>query len=327
KLAEEVPEKFKGKKLPFYQDVDGFRLPGIFSAESHRSALAYRPRPDDLFVVSYPKCGTTWLQNIIACIHRDGQPFQSAQEFFTLTPCPQIVGVEAVEKMKRPGAIKYHLPYHMMPMSSEAKYIFIARNPKDCCVSFYHFTENVIGYEFQEGEFDVFFELFVEGKTDFGDYFDYLLSWYEHRNDPNVLFITYEELKKDTKTNVFRIAEFMDPQYKEALEKDEKLLEDVIYHSSFSFMKEHFNRHLAEISSLPKDMILNNPDLPADLRELFGGEKKVFHPDSAAVSFVRKGVVGDWRNYFSKEQNERLEKKFRERTAGTDIADLWKDIM
>ncbi|XP_054710941.1 sulfotransferase ssu-1-like [Uloborus diversus] len=326
-MAEDIPETIKGKKIPFYRDIDGFRLPGMFSVEAFRSALAYKPRPDDLFIVTYPKCGTTWVQNIVACIYRDGKPFQSALEFFTQTPFLEMTGAEAAETMKRPGAIKFHLPYHMTPMSAEAKYIFVARNPKDCCVSFYHHTENILGYEFQGGDFDVYFELFMEGKVDFGDYFDCLLSWYEHRNDPNVLFITYEELKKDTKTNVLRIAEFMGSQYREALEKDEKLLADVIHHSSFAFMKEHLNRHLAEMCTLPKEMIINNPDVPENLRKLFGGDKKLFNSDQTSVTFVRKGIVGDWHNYFSKEQNERMEKKFKERTAGTDLPDLWKDVM
>lgn len=85
---------------------------------------------------------------------------------------------------------------------------------QDCCVSFYHHTENIAGYNFQGGSFDDYFELFINGQVDYEDYFDCVMSWYEHRNDPNVLFITYEELKKDTVKNVLKIAEFMGPQYK-----------------------------------------------------------------------------------------------------------------
>ncbi|KFM75293.1 Sulfotransferase 1C2A, partial [Stegodyphus mimosarum] len=228
--------------------------------------------------------------------------------------------------MPRPGALKVHIPFHLTPWSDEAKYIFVARNPKDCCVSLYHHTENIVGYRF-EGSFDDFFEIFIEGKTDFGDYFDTLLSWYEHRNDPNVLFITYEELKKDTKKNILKIAEFMGPQYKETLENNEKVLQDVINYSSFNFMKENFNKSYAEFDSMPKGLIKNNPDIPPGVRHLFSAEGNIFKPHPEGVQVVRKGIVGDWRNYFSPEQNARLEEKFRERTAGTDIPDLWKDVM
>jgi hypothetical protein len=44
-------------------------------------------------------------------------------------------------------------------------------------------------------------------------------------------------------------------------------------------------------------------------------------------AFVRKGVVGDWRNYFSAAQATRLAEKFRARTSGTAIADLWPGLV
>lgn len=315
------------RKTPFYQYVDGFCLPGMFSADALRSALAYKPRPDDLFIVTYPKCGTTWVQNIVSCIFKNGKPFESAQEFLTQTPFLEMTGAEAAETMKRPGAIKFHLPFHLTPWSTEAKYIFVARNPKDCCVSFFHHTKNIAAYDYEEGTFDDFFELFIEGKVDFGDYFETVLSWYEHRNDPNVLFITYEELKKDNVTGVLKIAGFMGSQYKEALEKDEKLLRDVIHHSSFAFMKEHLNKYMAEFQSIPKEVLENNPDLPPGLKDLFTKDADVFKKQPDSVTFVRKGIVGDWKNYFTPEQNARIQKKFKERMGNTELAKIWEDVM
>lgn len=43
--------------------------------------------------------------------------------------------------------------------------------------------------------------------------------------------------------------------------------------------------------------------------------------------FLFAGIVGDYKNYLSPEQNRRLEEKFREKTKGTDLPELWKDIM
>ncbi|KAF8768064.1 Sulfotransferase 1C2 like protein [Argiope bruennichi] len=321
-------EENKPKKTPFYQDVDGFRLPGVFSAEAYRSALTYKPRPGDLFIVTYPKCGTTWVQNIVACIFREGKPFTSALQFFTETPFLEMTGAKAGEVLKRPGAIKLHLPFHLTPWSPEAKYIYVARNPKDCFVSLYYHTEGMPGYRFEDGSLDDFFELFMNGEVEFGDYFETTLSWWEHRNDPNVLFITYEQLKKDTKGYVLKIAEFIDSKYGEKLEKDEKMLQDVIHHSSFGFMKEHLNRHLTELMTMPREMIEQNPDIPQGLRKmLLSGNFQMMKKNAEGVNFVRKGIVGDWKTHLSPEQNARLEKKFREKFAGTGLLELWKDDM
>ncbi|GIX71489.1 sulfotransferase 1C2 [Caerostris extrusa] len=201
----------------------------------------------------------------------------------------------------------------------------------DCLVSFYHHTKNIVGYKFKNGKFDDYFELFMEGKVDFGDYYDCLLSWYVHRNDPNVLFITYEQLKKDTRTYVMKIAEFMGQKYKDMLENDEQLLNDVIKYSSFNFMKETLNRDVAELAALPKDTILNHPDIPQGMKDLLVGKDEdgpgFFDSDPNSITFVRKGIVGDWRNYLSPEQNQRMDERFRERTKGTDIPELWKDYI
>ncbi|XP_035222149.1 sulfotransferase 1E1-like, partial [Stegodyphus dumicola] len=282
------------KVLPQLQDTGyGFPIAKMFSLEAFKSALEYKPRPDDLFIVTYPKCGTTWVQNIVASIFREGKPFTSALEFLSNTPFLEMAGAEAARTIKRPGAIKLHLPFHLTPWSPEAKYIFVARNPKDCCVSFYHHTKNIIGYKFQNGKFDDYFELFMEGKVDFGDYFDTLLSWYEHRNDPNVLFITYEQLKKDVKGSILKISKFMGPKYEEMLENDEELLNNIIKYSSFDCMKEMMNRQVAELAALPRDYVLNHPDIPQGLKTLLGSEEKFFDSNPDSVTFVRKGIVGD----------------------------------
>ncbi|GFX99635.1 sulfotransferase family cytosolic 1B member 1 [Trichonephila clavipes] len=316
---------------PFYQDVDGFRIPGVFSAEAFKSALAYKPKAGDLFIVTFPKCGTTWVQHIVTCILKNGKSFQSALEFFTKTPFLELIGGQAVENMKKPYSIKTHLPFHLTPWSASAKYIFVARNPKDCCVSFYHHTVDTPGYYFQDGKFDDFFELFIEGKVDFGDYFDTLLSWYEHRDDPNVLFITYEQLKNDARTCILKIAEFIGPQYKDKLEKDEKILEEIILHSSFNFMKDHVSKLMAELGIMianNPEVFANNQDIPSALRKvMLSGDFELSKKDAKKIALVRKGIIGDWRNHFSPAQNARLEKKFKEKTEGTDLKNLWKDDM
>ncbi|KAF8763471.1 Sulfotransferase 1C2 like protein [Argiope bruennichi] len=207
-------ENVQKPKTPTYKEIDGLLISSIFSEESFRSAVAYKPRPGDLFIVTYPKCGTTWMQNLVACIFREGRPFTSGLEFFLETPFLELTGAEGAEKMKRPGSIKLHLPFHKTPWSPEAKYIFVARNPKDCCVSHYHHTKNNFAYLFSDGTFDDFFEAFIKGEVGFGDYFDTTLSWWEHRNDPNVIFVIYEELKKDTVNNVLKIAGFIGSEYK-----------------------------------------------------------------------------------------------------------------
>ncbi|CAL1276719.1 unnamed protein product [Larinioides sclopetarius] len=315
-------------EAPASQFVDGFQIPAAFSADAFRSVVQYKPRDDDVFIVTYPKCGTTWTQHIVLLIFRQGKPAESQMEFFSAAPFLEITGAKGAENMPRPGALKIHLPFHLTPWSDKAKYIYVTRNPKDCCVSFYHHMKNLPGHGFK-GTFDQFCELFISGNTDYGDYFDHLMGWYEHRNDPNVLFMTYEEMKENPEASVLKLASFIDEEkYAKPLRDDPEKLQNILKYSSFKHMKETVNKGFEELFSMPEEEILKS-ELPETMKRMLTGEilKKDLQAKPPAMNFIRKGITGDWKNYFNEDQSKRLDRKFAERTKGTDLPNLWKDYM
>ncbi|XP_042911191.1 sulfotransferase ssu-1 [Parasteatoda tepidariorum] len=323
----------KMSAVPFSQEVDGFQIPGMFSAENFRSALKYKPRSDDIFLATYPKCGTTWTGQILLLLLQKGEPLKKSSDILAKAPVLEMTGAEFVEKMRRPGPIKTHLPFHLTPWSEDAKYICVARNPKDCCVSYFHHLTNLPGHNFN-GTFEEFFELFISGKTDYGDYFDHLMSWYPHRNEPNVLFFTYEELKEDLDAAILKMATFIDDEkYAEPIRSDSEILENIKKYSSLKEMKESMAKSFKDIAQISPDELKEAP-MPDALKEFLVKQKDNLkaavegkNGGSNVTQFVRKGIVGDWRNYLTKDQNRRLEEKFAERTEGTDFQNLWKDYM
>ncbi|GMT11393.1 hypothetical protein PFISCL1PPCAC_2690, partial [Pristionchus fissidentatus] len=70
-----------------------------------------------------------------------------------------------------------HFSYKNIPKGGRAKYIYAVRNPKDCLTSYFHHHRNFKIYNFGNGEFDFFYELFMKGEVDYGDYFDHVNSW------------------------------------------------------------------------------------------------------------------------------------------------------
>lgn len=307
-----------------YHEVDGFYISKSFPVECVRSALRYKVQPGDLFIVSYPKCGTTWMQHIVYNIINHHPPPQNQLLSWMEMPFLEAQGADSVEDMKKPGPIKTHMSFPFQPYSKDAKYIYVARNPYDCCVSYFYHTRDMPEYHFQDGTFDQFFEMFLEGKVDFGDYFDHLLSWYEHRHDPSVLFVTYEQLKKDVRLWVLKIAEFIGEDYGEKLRDDSSLFETVLTNISVKSMKECVNESMQTSFDILKNAIGGKvPKWVELLKESIGPE--AFEKPMCG-DFVRKGVVGDWRNHFSEEQVKRLQEKIEQRTRGSEVMDLWKDV-
>lgn len=304
---------------PYYVDFDGYRLSCAFHADLLKSALEYQPRSDDVFVVTFPKCGTTWVQHIAYLIYNDGQKPKDGLDFLKNSPFLEMTGVGCLLAMKRPGIIKSHLPYSMMPKSPEAKYIYVCRNPKDCVTSFYYHTKGFPGYEFTRGTFSTFFDIFCEGQTDFGDYFDHVLGWYEHRNDPNVLFLHYEDMKVQPRESVLKIAKFLGQSYHDRLLEDATYLENVLRYSDVSAMKQYTNDSLVQFFSKPLHAD-GEDEVPEGLK-LF---HKATHDRPGEAKLVRKGIVGDWKSHLTPDMNERLNRKIHERLAGTEFIEVWK---
>uniref|UniRef100_A0A0K8R7V1 Putative sulfotransferase n=1 Tax=Ixodes ricinus TaxID=34613 RepID=A0A0K8R7V1_IXORI len=308
---------------PMYREVEGYYLHVTFSDECVRSALRYKPQPGELFIVSYPKCGTTWMQHIVYDILHGRSPPKDVLSFYREMPFLEFQGADSAGDMPRPGAIKTHMPFQLQPYSKDAKYIYITRNPYDCCVSFFYHTKAMPEYRFKDGTFDEFFEMFIEGTADFGDYFDHVLSWYEHRNDPNVLFVTYEDLKKDTAAWVLKIAYFIGEEYGRRLREDQRALDAILDKTSFRIMQQEgncsFKQLYEDIKTIPEG---ERPEWFSFVKKAMG-EDVLQNPMNG--DFVRKGVVGDWRNHFSADQVKRLKERIELKTRGKNLMNLWKD--
>ncbi|XP_067135302.1 sulfotransferase ssu-1-like [Centruroides vittatus] len=284
------------RNIPSYNVAnDGYILPGSFPLESYYSGLKYPAEDGDIFISTYPKCGTTWCQYILFLLWNDGKPIEEGQSIHDFAPHLEEKGAEFVMKMAKPRIIKIHLPFYLTPYNSKSKYIYIARNPKDCCVSFYHHTRGFPKhYNFQNGTFDDYFELFITGQVDSGDYFDNLLSWYSHKDDDNILFLLYEDIKSDPESNIRKIGYFLEGKFASSVDNND-ILEKVVKNSHISAMKA--THKTAWSSERPKNM-----------------------PD-----FLRKGEVGDWKNYMSEDQTRRMDERFREKLGKSEARYLWKE--
>ena len=94
-------------------------------------------------------------------------------------------------------------------------------------------------------------------------------------------------------------------------------------------MKQFLNKQIDDFFNLPKED-LQQTDLPPEVKEIL---TKISEMPGASVkkpegmNFVRKGIIGDWRNYFSEDQNRRLEEKFEDKMKDTDLGKFWRKYM
>ncbi|KAH7972089.1 hypothetical protein HPB52_006335 [Rhipicephalus sanguineus] len=177
-------------------------------------------------------------------------------------------------------------------------------------------------YRFQDRTFDDFFELFLQDLVEHGDCIDNVASWYEHLNDPNVFFLTYEDLKKDTRLCVLKIAAFVGTEWERELQENQQLLGRVLEKTSIDQMKKLLN-YDAQKPLLSKSSLLRSvcPETVKGLLALIA-----FGEAPMTGDFVRKGQVGDWSNHFSSDQIRRMKDRIAEASAHSDFMRLWEGV-
>uniref|UniRef100_A0A1E1XRB5 Putative salivary sulfotransferase n=1 Tax=Amblyomma sculptum TaxID=1581419 RepID=A0A1E1XRB5_AMBSC len=306
---------------PSYQIIDGVPRCPLANPDALRRTLSFVARKDDLVQVSFPKSGTHWVQYITQLILNEGEPISSYEDFTK--------GAMFIEY--REDAMDYtastplrtlctHLPPRRETLNPEAKYIYVARNPWDVSVSLYHQVKDLSVYCF-DGTFNDFLEAFLTGDLPYGDYFEHMTAGYSLRQEPNVLFVTYEELKRDKRGAILRLAHFIGERYGNMLEGDSeesrKRLELILDRSTAENMRSIMVLNLSDHPDPLVDKLLKDKNMTS---------KAAYEGDPKRHNFVRKAIVGGWKEHFSPEQLRCFEATIAEKTQESDIMNLWSDI-
>lgn len=236
--------------------------------------LDYTARRDDVFIVTYPRSGTTWLQMIMYQLTTDGN--MDIDHIADVCPWFERAALNkrSFDKLPSPRIFKSHLPYIWIPKRA-CRYIYCARNGKDVAVSFYHFYKSHFRYK---GSFSDFFWYYMRGMVVWGSWWYHVAHYWKHRNEPNMLFLNYEELSRDLEGTIRRIIAFCD------LEVPETEMPRILERSSFAFMKQH------------------------EMKFDFGTEV-LLEQGMTPSTFIRKGKVGDWRAHFAPDEVDQFEEK------------------
>ncbi|KAM7299725.1 putative salivary sulfotransferase [Ixodes scapularis] len=162
------------KRVPATQLINGEACSAYYSPTSYMEALEFEPREGDIIEVTFTRSGTHLVQQMIQLILNKGQSTKTFAEFNKRAPFLEVQGLR--EASGAPRLLRTHLPMNRLRLSDKAKYVYVARNPWDCCVSNFHLMQDFPLFEFADGTFDDFLDTFLDGRFGFGDYFDHIIS-------------------------------------------------------------------------------------------------------------------------------------------------------
>lgn len=204
----------------------------VYTPDTIEPILNFEVYEDDVWVITYPKCGTTWTQEMCWLL-MNNLDFEEAKKVHleVRSPCLEMTGenVQKVNEMKRPRLIKSHESMALLPKAlwkKNPKIIFVVRDPRDVLVSHFHHYSYFLGKTFVEEK-----EPFMEHRMKYGGFWEHVLSFYQLKDKDNVMFLSYEELKADLKSVVSRMSGFLGKDYKPSE------LDSLVDHLGFDSMK------------------------------------------------------------------------------------------
>ncbi|XP_065289735.1 3-alpha-hydroxysteroid sulfotransferase-like isoform X1 [Dermacentor albipictus] len=313
-----VLRKLQGMDLrkPMHQVIDGVPRCLFIVPETLRENLKFRAQKGDVIQSAFPKSGTHWMMYIVLLNLREGEAMTTYEEFakeYRLIEYADIKGWKSCLPMR---TFATHLPLSET-ISEEGKYIYVARNPWDVCVSMYHMVTNLSSYEYQDATFEEFVNVFVSGNFGYGDYFEHVALAYNIRQQPNVLFVTYEEMKKDTRDVIIKVAHFLGERYERALLEDETVLHKMLESSKAERMRNVAVVDFRKSRSPHGKKVLDRSLITC---------KQGYEGDQRKYGLVRTAKVGGWKEHFTPELLRRMEARISEAETVSSFMDLWKDI-
>jgi aryl sulfotransferase len=204
------------------------------SLRPYRTAVAdnrrwagFDSRPGDIFVCTPAKCGTTWMQTIVASLlWPDGDPPGPVLELspwleFEADPIDEILPRLAAQRHRR--FVKTHTPADGIPIFPDARYVFVGRDGRDAFMSMCNHrerfkedvrqglnarvaSEGIPPMPAWDGDVHGFFALWLPM---FG-LLEHVATFWALRRAPNVLLVHYNDLKADLAGEMRRVAEFLD---------------------------------------------------------------------------------------------------------------------
>jgi len=309
---EKIKKEFLGYRDGLVQSAEGNWTMLPTTAKLVPTIMDMEVRDDDVWVVTYPKCGTTWTQEMVWQIANkvdlEGGKVDLFQrfpflEFDSLVDIPQALpGIKgqfvsmlfntslwwSSIKMFSPSSwfgyssfteqlgekdrserrfIKSHLPMSLLPKTllKKGKVIYVARNPRDVVVSYYHHHKFFKGHGYV-GDLPNFAKRFMENQVMMGPYFPHIEEGWELKNHPNFLFIFYEDMKKDLRSVILKVCDF---------------LESPLSETQITTLIDHL-----DIKNFRNNPAVNNE-----------GFKATGLADKSG-NFIRKGEVGGWKKEF-----------------------------
>jgi len=186
--------------------------------------LDFGQQETDVYVVSYPRSGTTLLQMMLYQMTTDGD--LGFDHIYDVSPWCRYSAIfnRPMKSIGKRRIIKTHDSYEMFEKIKKGKFIFLVRDCLDVVSSVYQQT---LDYVDPSTDFDQLSERNMKR------WFEYNSEWLQNKDQLEMLTLHYEDIVRKKEETIKTISKFL------KIEINDEILERVLQATSFDFMKKH----------------------------------------------------------------------------------------
>ncbi|MEH6372863.1 sulfotransferase domain-containing protein [Streptomyces sp. KLMMK] len=255
----------------------------------------FRPRPDDIVITTPPKCGTTWMQRITACLvfgHTGlPGPLRSVSpwlEHLRAEDDPDTV-LARLEAQEHRRFVKSHLPSDgLPPLPGTVSYLVVFRDLRDVALSYHHHMRRTGVHGPLPSDPRAFWRALFSGEpmgrggaVHLERFTSHMLSWWELRHESGVFLLHYQNLLDDLEGQMRHVATCL------GLDLPEEAWPELVAACRFEAMRAD-STHLAPVA-----------------REAQGGAE-------SGAWFFHRGVSGQWQETITAEDVKLYEQAVRD---------------
>ncbi len=189
--------------------------------------IDFGERDDDIYIVTFPKSGSTLMQMILYQLTTDGN--MDFEHIYDVSPWTRNDAMlnKPPRELPSPRIIKSHDFYNEFSMGRKGRFIFVHREGKDCAVSNW-FQE--MNYRTTSLGFEKYLQKFLS--KDY-NWFTFTMDWFENRKNLPVLYLRYEDLLNNFEESIKKICHFC------KIDMDKIDYDRIYERTRFDYMKSH----------------------------------------------------------------------------------------
>lgn len=235
-------------------------------------------RPTDVFVVSWPRSGNTWMRHLLfnSLYPQEQWDLTTLADAMPAISDPRLAQLLPALEGRPLRLFKSHDPAALYCL--RGRVIYVVRDGRDAIASFHHYRQKL---NHGQQTFGAYLQMSLDGRFRYGPWHEHVQGWLSYEHHPSLLVVRYEDMLADPLGALGRVLHHL------RIELPPERLEGAVQRSGVKSVHDGFRKYARQ----------RNKSFAGGLGGGSGRYREVFDDACAALFTRRAGAVMAYLGY------------------------------